>query len=316
MALSWPGSGAPGRGTMEPGISAIRLMIGKTAPFVGWASVCGMAGGLVNFIRRLEYSGTPVESGGHWTYTNQRITDDEASDEALKKYAFWLVMLRELLLGAAGGIATAGILAAVGRMDDDPIKVGSALALTGTMFAGGFISRRVLAVAANRLEKELSQTQREVEESRVETKEEIDYQKMVTTALTWISGPHPQEHHRAVAELAALTKQRPKDRAVAILLGRAYRKVQRIPMGIEALTRFMDAIEGDKSRKDDYADALYNRACYESLLSKQDPSMRIAALQDLKKSIDLLPDNKAYAKEDKDFEALAADPEFGQLVLG
>jgi len=185
------------------------------------------------------------------------------------------------------------------------LKVGSAIALTGMMLAGGFIARRVMVVAADRLEKEISktqrnveqtqrnveqtqrnveqtqqkveQTQREVQSARAVTQQEFEDQKIITSAIAWIGGKHAQEHLRAVDELSALASRRPKDRAVAILLGRAYRKVGQLPQAIIALSQFITDVETDPDRKHAYADALYNRACYESLLAATGQSADLCA---------------------------------------
>ena len=70
----------------------------------------------------------------------------------------------------------------------------------------------------------------------------------------------------------------------------------------------------------DYADVLYNKACYYALLydetdeATKKEECKKASLASLSRSIEISPDNKTDAETDQDFNALRSLPEFRDLI--
>lgn len=85
---------------------------------------------------------------------------------------------------------------------------------------------------------------------------------------------------------------------------------------LAALDRFLKAkAERGESDDKDYADALYNRACYKLKLweSTKREEYKHQAYEDLKRSIEISPENKVDAQNDEDLKPLREEGMFKAL---
>jgi hypothetical protein len=133
---------------------------------------------------------------------------------------------------------------------------------------------------------------------------------------------------KTIEELIKASNAHPTDRRVVITLGRLLaqsssqsNRVTGLERAVDMLSKFVE-IKKTKSEFDrDYADVLYNLACYKaqlSIASDIDPERQRAyreqAIQDLQTSVNVSPDNAAAASGDPDFDALRNDPSFIRIV--
>jgi tetratricopeptide (TPR) repeat protein len=127
----------------------------------------------------------------------------------------------------------------------------------------------------------------------------------------------------SISELEQLRARRSLDRTVNIFLGRLYRMQGNYAGAVAALTTFLEAKQKNLPPDKDYADVLYNRACYLVLRSvelahmgKTDEAatMKLRAYQDLETSIKLSPENKEDARHDVDLETLQGEAQFRALL--
>ena len=126
---------------------------------------------------------------------------------------------------------------------------------------------------------------------------------------------------RGVREILAKDKL---NRKATILIARYTTEVENTPpygleQAIGQLDEFIDAKRAAGQFDRDYADVLYNRACYASRLfaalegpEKARPRMR--ALSSLAESVKIAPVNAEEAAGDHDFVPLRDDPEFQKIV--
>ncbi len=123
-----------------------------------------------------------------------------------------------------------------------------------------------------------------------------------------------------IHELEPLVGRSPTDRRLHIVLGRLYDYFCRYDKSIPLLTSFLEAKKAKGETTDqDVADVLYNRACSRSLKSaaasgEERERLQKQALDDLRKSIELLPPNRGEAACDRDFKPMTAFDEFTRLV--
>lgn len=85
--------------------------------------------------------------------------------------------------------------------------------------------------------------------------------------------------------------------------------------GVEVLDNFIKAKEQKGARDKDYADALYNRACYKLKLwaATKNDSFKEQTYRDLEVSISYSPAYKADAFGDEDFKELWKERRFERL---
>lgn len=139
----------------------------------------------------------------------------------------------------------------------------------------------------------------------------------------------PTERFSGINSLREILQGNSKDRSATILLARIYRHegANELDISIETLSRFLGLKEEAKEYDKDYADVLYNRACYYTVKSEYIRTsaytgeklvpvdeLKRRAIEDLKRSIELSKENRIDARLDGDFEAIRQDPEFRGLV--
>jgi tetratricopeptide (TPR) repeat protein len=93
------------------------------------------------------------------------------------------------------------------------------------------------------------------------------------------------------------------ERTETIWIGRLYKKNNNFSEAIKWFDRFLKRKDASGERDKDYADVLYNKACYLSLNGQLDDALRC-----LGESISLSPINKQDARGDSDFDPLRREP--------
>lgn len=128
-------------------------------------------------------------------------------------------------------------------------------------------------------------------------------------------GLEEPELSRSMETLNAYVNSHKADR-MAILLARLYQKSHDVEDAISVIDGYIKAKEAAGERDRDYADALYNRACYWLMIwsSKSDEVAKERAYDDLQASLSLWPENKLDAIRDPDFKAVAGEDRFKRLI--
>lgn len=91
----------------------------------------------------------------------------------------------------------------------------------------------------------------------------------------------------------------PLSRQLNIVLSNAYRHLGDLPSAIKILSDYISRKSVAEQYDRDLADAYYNRACFNALSDNME-----LALADIKKSLELRPENIVVALNDPDLEAL------------
>lgn len=126
----------------------------------------------------------------------------------------------------------------------------------------------------------------------------------------------PSEQAFLIEETSSYLDHRPTDRMQTIMLARLYRAVGRIEEAVTLFNRFLESKDKLGEKDKDYSDILYNRACYKALLANQtdDDNQRRSAIEDLKISIQLSPENLLDARVDSDLDCLRGDLGLKELL--
>lgn len=265
---------------------------------LGWCAVGGALGGLLDCFRRLKFG-----AGG--------FTLDEAG------VGFWALMKLSVLAGAlgiGGALAVQLILLAAKQFSNDA-SVANQLFIFTLSLVSGFGARNILPMITRKLEREIDEVRRESHETSEDVKEVITFSKVMESLK-----PDAPASERAwgISELSKYAQEAPTNRTFAILLGRLHRANQDLQAGINALDNFLRAKDQANERDKDYADALYNRACYETLLWKDtdETSHKEQAYRDLAASLEISQANQGDATVDPDFKILRSEQRFQDLTKG
>lgn len=129
-------------------------------------------------------------------------------------------------------------------------------------------------------------------------------QKVLLASLTSMRGSEmtPEStaaSKRLVIELEKQRERAPLSRQIIILLANAYRNLGDLRRAIEVLSEYIKNKVQFHQLDVDLSDALYNRACFFSLLGNF-----VAAREDLTRSIQLRPENLELAQRDVDLKGL------------
>jgi tetratricopeptide (TPR) repeat protein len=217
------------------------------------------------------------------------------------------------LIGSAAALAFQWILIGVGKFQSST-QIEDIMFILATSVVAGYVARGILPMIASQSEKligRLESVDKKVEhvgkklESVDKKVEDVEEDLRETSLLM-----------RAVGnELESYLRSHPTDRRSAIILATICRAHKDLGGAIAILDRFLKAKADLQQFDKDYADALYNRACYNLLLleSTRDAKHKDQAYEDLKKSIEISPSNKVDAQSDEDFRPLWQEDRFKAL---
>jgi len=217
------------------------------------------------------------------------------------------------LIGSAAALASQWILIGVGKFQSST-QIDDIMFILATSVVAGYVARGMLPMITSQNDKLISKLEsvdKRVEhvgkkfESVDKRVEHIEDDLRETSLLM-----------RAVGnELESSLKSHPTDRRAAIISATVCRAHKDLGGAIAVLDRFLKAKADLQMFDKDYADALYNRACYNLLLSEstRDAKHKDQAYEDLKKSIEISPPNKVDAQSDEDLKPLWQEERFKAL---
>lgn len=234
--------------------------------------------------------------------------------------------ISSLFIGSAAALAIQWILIAIGSFRST-IRVEDTMFIVAISVVAGYSAREILPMIAKRLgeeitRRELQETKKEVIERVKDVKEDLSGSMtetdLSTSALVYLSsGSLPFERHKIRNEMESYLESHPTARGIAIILARMCAEADNdLGSALAVLDRFLKAkTERRESGDKDYADALYNRACYKLKLweSHKREEYKNQAYEDLKRSIEISPENKVDAQNDKDLQLLRDEERFKAL---
>lgn len=254
---------------------------------LGWVIVGGLIGGLCDYFNRFKLDMEKSKVCFH--------------GEAVGAAQAFSLGAMNAFLGVGGAFAVQFAMISIGKFASEAGPESQMLLLSISVVAG-FGGRRFLSLLSSKLEDQIGEANRKSTEALEEAEESI----ALSTALATLR-PEATTGERvdAVSKLEKVLKRNPKDRTLTIIAGRLHRKNRDYTSAIAVLDRFLKHKDGNHDK--DYADVLYNRACYQVLQAKQqgkpeDDQLCIRAMEDLKRSIEISRDNAEDAVKDEDYE--------------
>jgi hypothetical protein len=274
----------------------------------------GIVGGLASLFIRLEFVSKSFKIG----------------EELVNSWSLIYLAFFDGFIGAAGALGVQFIIISVNSFPEK-FELKNKLFLLTVSVIAGFGARHLLPTISDRLKRDINEVKRESGEAKresdeakresIEAREEAKEAARISKIREALRpDAPPSEVLWGITQLSQDTKAHPTDRTAAILLGRLHRKERKLGKAIQVLDNFVEAFveakENVGERDVDYADALYNRACYKSLLWKEthETPYKEGALQDLALAIQFSQANKVDARDDPDFASVHEDPRFNALV--
>lgn len=231
-------------------------------------------------------------------------------------------LLLQAVVGMCGAFAVIFVFACTRWFEQDGGHAHALWLITLSVVAG-YGSRRFMPIVSQKLERQMEDLERKLEHGqRVESKKNADrdwVREMAEKALAVFgasANPTATEIGERIKDMKKVLERFPLERVAAIVAGRLLRKVSRLNEAIQLQSEFIEKKRSAKQLDRDFADVLYNRACYRCILWAANPteSLLRAGLDDLKESVNTLPSNAQSAAEDDDFSAWRSNKEFQSLV--
>ena len=281
--------------------------------------VCGGAlGGLMDFFSRFNFK---HHAQGKMHFQDIRISTAD----------FWSLFglgLFSAFLGIGGAFAVQFVLIGINKFEAQDIAT-SILWLFTTCVVAGYSGRRMLSLVSSKLEEQVGKAKEEADKAKEEAdeakaearvaKDESDTGLLITRASAAI-GPHSTMSERIalILELRAFLKVKPTHRYLTILAARLCRRDENYEDAVDILSEFVKVKEKLGQHDKDFADVLYNRACYHALIAStanyDNKDAIEACLKDLASSVAISKENAADAKSDEDFKFVEGLPEFQQIL--
>lgn len=220
-------------------------------------------------------------------------------------------------IGISGAIAIELVLIGIQKFSTEA-TVDNELFLLSISIIAGFGARRLLPQLRDRLEEEVIRNREETREASEDAHEAMEEAREARLQLRVLASLRPEapasERAACIDYLTKELQSDPTERTNAITLGRLQRASGDLGSAVQTLTGFL-AAKGEERDKD-YADALYNRACYNALLWKptSGPEVLEKVLSDLRQSFDIAPENRDDASKDRDFDEIRKQNQFRALL--
>jgi tellurite resistance protein len=260
-----------------------------------FAAASGAFGGVAYFCSQLSCDGRQVLYNGRAAFFGS---------------AFFIA-ISSAVMGAASAIGLLFLLKLLEllKSDNDPLNI---LFLTGISVVAGVGAQRLLPAYTQSLLDRLSVAQKESEEAK-----EYAQAAEVTADLLATLTPDvaPTEKARAIRLGITQLQLTPLNRRIAILTARLQKQLDDFEGASSTLRTFVEEKRKNRQLDEDYADALYNIACYEAIMSQgRDDHHRQRALETLRSSIAVSPQNRVAAQTDEDFTVLRDVADFRSLT--
>ena len=285
---------------MDPNLDAFSIFL--------LVSFGGAIGGTAEYLRQIAYRNRV------WV-TNS----DEVSSVPVM-----LLLLASAIIGLSGAIAIQFIFVLLGSFSAAN-TAKNIVFLFSISVAAGFGARIILPRLTERLKKQIEGTDQKAtkaDQKAMAATDEVREARFVIH-LNHALSPNATESERqeAIEQLTARVPSDPTSRLNTILLARLYRARKNYKSAIRVLDNFLQRKEQKGERDDkDYADVLYNKACYYALSygETDEPAKKEeykqAVLESLARSSEISEENKIDARTDSDFDPLRGDGEFTALI--
>jgi hypothetical protein len=250
------------------------------------------------------------------------LINREAIEEEIRSISFWITLFVKVLLGVGGAVSMLLVLTWMSKFNKDD-TVENKVFLISLSMVSGFIGHRLLPRIAARLEEHIAS---EVKKETAPIEKKMDlisaYQSTINRAAGVLAGiKHPLDCEMAIKSLLSLKDKFATDRVIYVtFLGRLYKALKRYDDAIGILTEFIKNKQSKGEASDiDYADAHYNRACYQALkwqTAGKDEKIKLQhqIADDLRLSCSIFPDNRTAAHSDRDFDAVRGEVWFTDLI--
>lgn len=278
---------------------------------LAWIIAGGGAGGVLGLFTRIEFSDKSLLLG-------------QANFSGWKTV---ILIAISFLIGVGGAVAINWVIIGIGKFSS-VATAENRLYILALSVLSGFGGRRILPALTEKFEKELGQTQEELEKTKEEvnlnrlesqnTKQEVRFFNLISKSFEALRETTvPSLRHETIHELEQYLQANPLSRKPAILLGRLQRVEHDLAGAIKGLDNFIEAKKSNNQIDVDYADALYNRAAYklEHWRSTKVEDILQQVYNDLGESIDVSPTNKTDAESDTDFEQIWEEDRFKSLGI-
>jgi hypothetical protein len=275
---------------------------------VALTAIGGAIGGFAELLLRLELVDGEIHCAKH-----------KLSSKVFKTLAW-----AQIPIGICGAAAVAFIFSSTTWFPptDTPIHC---LWLLSLSVVAGYGAKRFMAMVSRKLEKDIAALNEEVDQNR-ERVEQVaklsESRDMVARAMALLGPPVKAtqvELHSSQLELGDWLKKNPCDRTPSIVAGRLFRVANDLGGAIAILSNFLTAKKRANQTDSDYADVLYQRACYRCVWAQSKggaaaEELKRSGLEDLRQSVALNPENADAAAQDEDFQPWSGDDDFKAIV--
>lgn len=230
------------------------------------------------------------------------------------EWSFWF---QHIFVGMAGAACAVFATLLLSKYKLEINDIQSLILFSTLSVLGGVMAKRCLPALGNRILREIEQKvnarNKEFEKKIRQSEIKLEKSELICAAIAAIKNKKDTEMHYLLSKISSIYDKFNTDRPLTIQLARLYRWTNQLDKGISILQSYLDkfpipdSLEGIK--KIDYADVLYNLACYKYIQLKDHPKEYLTSevFKPLSDSIRMNPRNMKQMEEDPDLKDIKED---------
>lgn len=240
-----------------------------------------------------------------------------ASLESIKDSDFkpdgFIGFIKHGILGITGAGVLVFVAIILSKYNGENFTVEDVLFFTCISTSGGVLALGIIDAFAEKVKNDWLKIKNEIDRKIQQSEVRLEKPELICAAISAIKNKSDSEMHYLISKISSIYDRFKTDRPLTIQLARLYRWTDQIDKGIAILQSYLDEYQKPEDLKGieriDYADVLYNLACYKYIRLKEHPREYLLneIFKPLSDSIKMNPRNMKQMEDDSDLKRIKED---------
>ncbi len=214
------------------------------------------------------------------------------------------------ILGITGAGVFVFIAILLSKYNGEKFTAADVLFFTCISTSGGVLALGIIDAFAEKVKNDWLKIKDEIDRKIQQSEVRLEKPELICAAISAIKNRSDSEMHYLISKISSIYDRFKTDRPLTIQLARLYRWTGQIDKGIGILQGYLDEYKKPEDlegiEKIDYADILYNLACYKYIRLNEHPKEYLLneIFKPLSDSIKMNPRNMKQMEDDSDLKEI------------